>query len=114
MLLLGNDNETYGIVYEVIYDVIQTNSGASLGLLWAVNVTRNIEQLTCISSEYNNYKLPFMLSNNIQFFEHMWSLSLCNTISIWHVAMHASTSVNDPLLIVAIQLLGIWSRVHLL
>ena len=37
---LGNDDETYGVIneviYEVIYEIIQANSGASLGPLWAV------------------------------------------------------------------------------
>ena len=42
-VVLGNDDETYGVIYEVIYEVIQANSGASLGPLWAVKVTRNIE-----------------------------------------------------------------------
>ena len=34
---LGNNDETYGVTYKVIYEVIQTNS------LWAVKVARNIE-----------------------------------------------------------------------
>ena len=44
--LLDNYNETYGAIYEVIYviyEVIDANSGASLGPLWAVKVARNIE-----------------------------------------------------------------------
>ena len=45
MWLLGNDNEIYGVIYEVIQD----NSGASLEPLWAMKITRNIE---CTSSEY--------------------------------------------------------------
>ena len=36
--LLGDDDETYGVVYEVIQD----NSGASLEPLWAVKVARSI------------------------------------------------------------------------
>ena len=35
-VVISNDDETYGVINEVVYEVIQVNSGASL-------VTRNIE-----------------------------------------------------------------------
>ena len=37
--LLGNGDETYAVIFEVIQD----NSGASLEPLWVVKVARNIE-----------------------------------------------------------------------
>ena len=38
--LLGNDDETYGVIYEVIYEVIQDNSRNPSGaIIWAVKVT---------------------------------------------------------------------------
>ncbi len=37
--LLGNDDETYGVIYEVIYEVIQDNSRNPSGaIIWAVKV----------------------------------------------------------------------------
>ena len=63
------------------------------------------------------YKLPFTLSNKkIELFKHMQSLGLCNTISIYSLAMamynmHAClcTLLYQSRLF-TIQLLSIWSR----
>ena len=61
-------------------------------------------------------KLSFMLSNKIGLFKCTRSLGLCNPISMCacaYAAMHACTSANNPLLIVALSTISAIATRHL-
>ena len=65
----------------VFYSVIQGKFRASLEPLWVMKITRY--RVTHAYVQQIHFKLPFMLSNKVELFECIQSLSLRNAISTY-------------------------------